>query len=93
MFRKNLSSKVSITEQDLYDLSCEIINRVHPEDPTKFRNIIKSEVSRKFNILESINKTKASWFHEYSGELFLVAAISTIAITGKIAIEQYFGGR
>lgn len=92
MYKKNSSPSVRITEQELY----ELVNRCsfwHPsylgltdEEDSQVRKLVKAN----FRLMTSLQKPKVAWFHSYAGELFLFAFVAVFALTGKMAIEQYF---
>jgi hypothetical protein len=91
-FKKNSSPRVSVTENEIYEICARVIAESRRASPSPF-NHLANETRRHFKLLTALQKPKASWFHNWTSELFLFAAVSTLALTGKIAIEQYFGGK
>lgn len=93
MFKKNSSPSVRISEAELYEICHRIVqgeNFVQSVYPKEKIVHLPTEVRRHFQLLIALQKPKAAWFHNYAGELFLFAFVAVFALTGKMAIEQYF---
>ena len=43
-----------------------------------------------FALISQFRKPKSSWFHSWSDELFIFAFIAVLALTGKMAAENYW---